>query len=81
MAVTALTVSVGHVIPSARSETEVLLLVGSIVIFTIAGVLIGGQTGPLIAARIPQKVLEKSLAVLFFLVALLMVGETILRWC
>lgn len=79
VAITALTASVGHVIRFARSEAETLLLVGSIVIFTIPGVLIGGQIGPFIAERIPQKVLERTLAVLFILVALLMIGETILR--
>jgi hypothetical protein len=50
----------------------------SLVIFTVPGVIIGGQIGPMIASRIPQKLLEHGLGILFILVALLMLGDGIL---
>ena len=48
-------------------------------IITIPGVIIGGQLGPFVAGRISQRTLERGLAVLFILVASLMIGEIILR--
>lgn len=39
---------------------------------------IGAQLGALVANRIPQRILERSLAILFILVALLTVGEVVL---
>lgn len=79
VAVTALSASVGHAVRFARSGEETLRLVLSIVIFTIPGVVIGGQIGSFIAAKIPQKLLEKVLAFLFLGVAALMIGETLYR--
>ena len=79
VAITALTASVGHFINFAQAGTETLSLVFSIVIFTIPGVIIGGQIGPLLASRIPQKVLEKSLALLFILVAVLMIANVVMK--
>ncbi len=43
------------------------------------GVIIGGQLGPLLASRIPQNVLEKSLAILFILVVVLMIANVIIK--
>ena len=69
VAITALVASVGHVAKFAQAGGETLDTVIGLVIFTIPGVLIGGQIGPLVAARIPSEVMEKGLAVLFILVA------------
>ncbi|HZD57384.1 MAG TPA: hypothetical protein VE136_11705, partial [Anaerolineales bacterium] len=46
--------------------------------FTVPGVIIGGQIGSLVAARIPQRVLEISLGMLFVLVAGLTLGQVVL---
>jgi uncharacterized membrane protein YfcA len=70
---------VGHFIKFAQAGSETLMLVFSIVIFTIPGVIIGGQIGPLVASRIPQKILEKSLAILFILVAILMIANVVMN--
>ena len=58
----------------------------SLVMFTVQGVIIGGQIGPLVASRIAQHTLERWLVAPFILVAALMIGEIIqgrlLRyWC
>lgn len=76
VAVTALVASVGHALGFARSGPETLNLVASIIIFTIPGVIIGGQIGSYAAASIPQRVLELSLAILFILVSILMITTT-----
>ena len=81
VAVTALIASIGHFISFISGGQETLSLVYSIVIFTIPGVIIGGQLGSLVASSIPQKILEKGLAVLFILVSFLMLGNVIsLHW-
>ncbi|HKJ85560.1 MAG TPA: sulfite exporter TauE/SafE family protein, partial [Spirochaetia bacterium] len=71
IAVTVLAASGSHVVRFAQSGTETLLQVASIVIFTVPGVIIGGQIGPAIAKRIPDRVMELSLGILFVIVAAL----------
>jgi len=78
VAVTALVASVGHFVGFLSAGSETLSLVFSIVVFTIPGVIIGGQIGPLVASKIPQRALEISLAVLFILVAMLMLANVLL---
>jgi uncharacterized protein len=50
----------------------------SICLFTVPGVIIGGQIGSRVASRIPQHTLEIGLAVLFILVAALTLGQVLL---
>jgi uncharacterized membrane protein YfcA len=50
----------------------------SLVIFTVPGVILGGQLGSWVASRIPQHTLERGLGVLFILVAALTLGEVFL---
>ena len=78
VAVTALLASIGHFVRFARSGSEVLATVLSIVVFTVPGVIVGAQLGSALANRIPQRILERSLAILLILVAALTVGEVIL---
>ncbi len=78
VAVTALVASVGHFYAFLQRGTEVLNVVYSLVIFTIPGVIIGGQLGSAVASRIPQSVLMRGLGVLFVLVAVLTLGEVLL---
>jgi len=51
----------------------------SLVIFTVPGVIIGGQLGPLVASRISQHTLERGLAILFIIVAVFMLGGVIFQ--
>lgn len=78
VAVTALIASAGHFVQFARSGGGVLLTVLSLCIFTVPGVIIGGQIGSRVASRIPQRALELGLAVLFIGVAALTLGRVIL---
>lgn len=79
IAVTVLAASGSHVVRFAQAGPETLLQVASIVIFTVPGVLIGGQLGPAIAKKIPDRVMEIALGVLFVGIALLTIGEVVLE--
>jgi uncharacterized membrane protein YfcA len=78
VAITALSASTGHFVQFIREGGDVLQTVLSIVMFTIPGVIIGAQVGSSIGNRISQHTLERSLGVLFILVAVLTLGEVLL---
>ena len=75
---TALAGATGHLVQFVQSGNDAINIALSIAIFTIPGVIIGGQLGSLVASRIPQHTLERSLGVLFILVAVLTLGEVVL---
>ncbi len=78
VAVTALAAATGQVVKFAQIGGEGLGLVLSLVIFTVPGVIVGGQLGASVSASIPQPVLERALGVLFLIIAALTLGEAIL---
>ncbi len=78
IAVTVFVASTGHVVRFASAGTEALLKVLSIAIFTVPGVLLGGQIGPRIAKFIPDRAMELLLGVLFIAIAIITVGEVFL---
>lgn len=78
VAVTVLSASAGHFVRFAREGGEALSTVLSLVIFTVPGVIIGGQIGPLVASKISQQLLEKALGAIFVLIATLILGEMLL---
>ncbi len=79
VAITALVASTGHFVKFVQTGGDTLNTVLSLVIFTVPGVIIGGQIGPLVSSRISQRTLERGLAALFIIVAALMLGEVVLR--
>ncbi|HEB32539.1 MAG TPA: sulfite exporter TauE/SafE family protein [Spirochaetes bacterium] len=78
VAVTALAASAGHIFRFTRTGNEVITTVLSIVIFTVPGVVIGGQLGSRVASYIPQKIMERVLGVLFIFIATLTLAESVL---
>ena len=76
--VATLTAASGHLYKFVQSGGDALSTVLNIVIFTVPGVVIGGQLGSIVATRIPQTILERALAFLFILVAAFMLGGVIL---
>jgi len=78
VAITALVASAGHFIKFAQTGGETLSIVLSLVVFTVPGVIIGGQLGSLVSSRISPHTLERGLAFLFIFVAVLTLGEVIL---
>lgn len=78
VAITALVASSGHLLQFVQSNPEALRTVLDICLFTVPGVIIGGQFGPLLARRLSQHTLERALGVLFVLVAAPTLGEVLL---
>jgi len=79
VAITALTASIGHIAQFAQAGGDTLATVLSLVMFTAPGVLIGAQLGSIVANRLSQKLLERSMGILFILVGTIVLGEIILR--
>lgn len=78
VAVTALAASVTHLVGFVSEGASTMETVLSIVVFTVPGVLIGGQLGPQLSRRVPEKTLIRSLGWLFVVVAALTLGEVFL---
>jgi len=78
VALTALIASTGHFVQFVQTGGDTLSTVLSLVIFTVPGVVLGGQLGSRVASHVPQRTLERGLGVLFILVAALTLGEVIL---
>lgn len=71
--ITVLVASVGHFYEFiAHSDIAELNQIMNIIIFTIPGVIIGGQLGPLLQKRLPEDVMKIGVSILFVLVGALM---------
>ncbi|MCL1595504.1 MAG: sulfite exporter TauE/SafE family protein [Actinomycetia bacterium] len=77
VAVTALAASVTHLINFIQTPDADVALIASIVVFTIPGVIIGGQLGPQITGRVPERTLIRSIGWLFVAVAAITVWEAL----
>lgn len=77
VALTALIASAGHLVQFVQAGGDTLNTVLNIALFTAPGVIIGAQAGSAVANRISQHTLERSLGVLFILVAALTLGEVL----
>ena len=75
---TSLSASVGHLVRFALVGGSELRTMLSLVFFTIPGVILGGQLGPWVDSRFPQRALERGLHILLLLVATLTLGEAVL---
>jgi len=75
VAITALAASVTHAVEFATNPDADYVEIASILLFTIPGVLIGGQLGPRLVGKLPEKVLIRSLGWLFLGVAALTAFE------
>ena len=71
VAITALAASIGHAIGFIASGGEVLNQVLSLVIYTVPAVIIGGQLGPALAARLDTHKVERLLAVVFIIIGVI----------
>jgi uncharacterized membrane protein YfcA len=75
---TTLSASVGHFVGFVQTGGAVLNTVLSLIIFTIPGVILGGQLGPRVVSRFPQRTLERGLPILLLLFAALTLVEAVL---
>lgn len=70
--ITVLVASIGHFYAFAKEGNEVLGQVMNIVVYTIPGVLIGGQIGPRLQKVIPEDKMKLSISILFVIVGFTM---------
>jgi uncharacterized protein len=66
--VTAFVASIGHFYEFAREGPEVMNQVLNVIIFTIPGVMIGGQIGPKLQKSIPEDKMKIGISFLFMLI-------------
>lgn len=78
VSIIALIAASGHLLVFVQSGNETFLTVLRLTLFTVPGVMLGGQIGPLMVARIPQRILEIGLGFLFIFVAALTLGQVML---
>lgn len=79
VALTALTASVSHAAAFLQEGGAALNQLLSLLAFTVPGVIIGGQIGPAVSGRIPERTLELGMGILFLIVSLILLAEVALR--
>lgn len=79
VAVTALVASTGHAIRFLQGDAGELRTIVSLLLFTVPGVIVGGQVGSAVARYLPQRAMMVGMGFLFILVAALMLGEVTLN--
>ncbi|AFY71167.1 protein of unknown function DUF81 [Thalassoporum mexicanum PCC 7367] len=77
VAITAMTASIGQFSYFLHQGGTALETLVSVVTFTVPGVIIGGQIGAFVAKQISQHALEKFLAVVFALVAAILLRNAL----
>jgi len=75
VSITALAASVGHVVQIGQGGLPQLATMGNLLLFTVPGVVIGAQLGPMLAERVPDRAMEIGLGGLFTITAGLLLFE------
>ncbi|MEF8866723.1 MAG: sulfite exporter TauE/SafE family protein [Salinibacter sp.] len=75
VAATALVASIGHIVQIGRQGLPKLVTMGNLLLFTVPGVVIGAQLGPMLADRVPDRVMEVGLGLLFTITGGLLLVE------
>ncbi|MEF8817596.1 MAG: sulfite exporter TauE/SafE family protein [Salinibacter sp.] len=75
VAITAFIASVGHMIQIGQGGITGLTTMGNLLLFTVPGVVVGAQLGPMLAERVPDRVMEVGLGLLFTITASLLLVE------
>jgi uncharacterized membrane protein YfcA len=75
---TSLSASIGHLVRFIQLGSAVSTTVLALAIFSVPGVILGGQLGPGLVSRFPQRLLDRGLHILLLVVAGLTLGEALL---
>ena len=62
--------SAGHFYEFARQGGEVMNQVFNIVVFTIPGVIMGGQTGPKLQKIVPEDKMKAGISIVFVIIGI-----------
>jgi uncharacterized membrane protein YfcA len=76
--ITVLFASAGHFYEFAKEGGEVLNQVMNVIIFTIPGVIIGGQVGPKLQKVIPEDKMKVGISIAFLIIGIFMLYTTII---
>ena len=68
IAITGLTASLGYVLTFVHAGSDALTQVLSLVIYTVPGVMIGGQLAPMLAVRLDKQTMERLLTIIFIFI-------------
>jgi uncharacterized membrane protein YfcA len=79
VAVTALAASIGHIVQIGQEGLPQLVTMGRLLLFTVPGVVLGAQIGPVLAQRVPDRGMKVGLGGLFIVTAGLLLYEAGLR--
>lgn len=71
--ITVLVASIGHFYEFAKEGEIVLNQVISVTIFTVPGVIIGGQIGPILQKKLPEDKMKVGISILFILLGFFMI--------
>ena len=74
VAITSLSASVGHAVQLMQGGLGSQTLLLNLLVFTVPGVIIGGQLGPILARNLPHRVMLRALAILFTIVGVTMLA-------
>ena len=74
VAITSLSASVGHAVQLMQGGLASHTLILNLLAFTVPGVIIGGQLGPILARKLPHRVMLRALAILFTIVGVTMLA-------
>ena len=78
VAITALAASATHAVGFLTNPDADFATIASVIVFTIPGVLIGGQLGPALVGTIPEQRLIRGLGWLFLAIAAITLTEAVL---
>jgi len=70
--ITVLVASSGHFYEFATQGDEIINQVINVIIFTIPGVIIGGQIGPKLQTIVPEGTMKAAISIAFMLIGIFM---------
>lgn len=76
--ITVMVASVGHIMHFAEAaDPEMMNLVLSLILFTVPGVIIGGQLGPWLQTKLDEDMTKRGVSVLFIITSIIMFSTLI----
>jgi len=78
VALTAMAASISHVVHFMQADSTTLQHVLNLLLFTVPGVIIGGQLGPHLSRKVPDDKLELGMGIVFVLIAAVLLLEILL---
>lgn len=75
VAITALAASSGHIVQFGLDGWNEIATMGNLLLFTVPGVIVGAQLGPVLASRLSDRIMEIGLGILFVVTSSLLIYD------